>query len=596
MPASFEMPSLPTRFSRRATRSLAVAATVLVAAGLLTSCGGDDDTPAEDPEPAAERQPAANDASEPETTAAESDEPSEPAGATETPDAPAAEPEAAAESEATPEPEPAPEEAALPQPRGGTLTFGTYGSPPTLNPGLGDPAFSSFYHWAYDPLLILQPDGVFAANLATEFGYTDDRNMRYELTLREGVKFSDGTDLDAEAVKTHLDYVRSQPTALAQLLTRVENVEVTGPLSVKIELSESDPGLNYAFAQGFGVGNIISPAAIAAPETLDLGTVGAGPYVLVPDESIPADTYTFAPNPHYWNPSRIHWDEVVVRVIPNSSTMIEAMRAGQVQAAHGDATTMAAAADAGLTVVSAPNLLVGLNLVDRGGAVSAALGDVRVRRALNHGVDREAIAAALLRDGELAVSQYALEGHKGYDPALDAVNAYDPDRARQLLAEAGYGDGVTISLLTASLLGLDIVAEAVAGQLAEVGVTLDITTVADVPSYFTGLVSQEYPIVVIGYGLANMQTLSVGFIDPGGPFNPFGTVDEELDALYAEYFATVGDTSGVEQRINARLVDQAWALPVLGAPLSWYLAEGLAGIDATPGNGSVPPLVDIRPA
>lgn len=596
MPASFEMPSLPTRFSRRATRSLAVAATVLVAAGLLTSCGGDDDTPAEDPEPAAERQPAANDASEPETTAAESDEPSEPAGATETPDAPAAEPEAAAASEATPEPEPAPEEAALPQPRGGTLTFGTYGSPPTLNPGLGDPAFSSFYHWAYDPLLILQPDGVFAANLATEFGYTDDRNMRYELTLREGVKFSDGTDLDAEAVKTHLDYVRSQPTALAQLLTRVENVEVTGPLSVKIELSESDPGLNYAFAQGFGVGNIISPAAIAAPETLDLGTVGAGPYVLVPDESIPADTYTFAPNPHYWNPSRIHWDEVVVRVIPNSSTMIEAMRAGQVQAAHGDATTMAAAADAGLTVVSAPNLLVGLNLVDRGGAVSAALGDVRVRRALNHGVDREAIAAALLRDGELAVSQYALEGHKGYDPALDAVNAYDPDRARQLLAEAGYGDGVTISLLTASLLGLDIVAEAVAGQLAEVGVTLDITTVADVPSYFTGLVSQEYPIVVIGYGLANMQTLSVGFIDPGGPFNPFGTVDEELDALYAEYFATVGDTSGVEQRINARLVDQAWALPVLGAPLSWYLAEGLAGIDATPGNGSVPPLVDIRPA
>ena len=93
-----------------------------------------------------------------------------------------------------------------------------------------------------------------------------------------------------------------------------------------------------------------------------------------------------------------------------------------------------------------------------------------------------------------------------------------------------------------------------------------------------------------------MQTLSVGFINPMAPFNPFGTVDEELDSLYAEYFATVGDTSDVEQRINARLVDQAWALPVLGAPLSWYLAEGLTGIEATPGNGSVPPLVDIRPA
>ena len=581
-------------------RRLAVAAALLVVAGLLAGCG-DDDTPAAESESTAstDTAPATSKASEvaPESgTATTAPDDAGEAAATETGTTPETTEAPSDEPAAAPDDTAPTEEAAPPQPRGGTLTFGTYGSPPTLNPGLGDPAYSSFYHWAYDPLLILQPDGVFTPNLAVEFGYTDDRNMRYELTLRGGVKFSDGTDLDAEAVKTHLDYVRAQPTALAQLLTRVENVEVTGPLSVKIELSESDPGLNYAFAQGFGVGNIISPAAIAAPETLDLGTVGAGPYVLVPDKSIPADTYTFEPNPHYWNPGRIHWDEVVVRVIPNSSTMIEAMRAGQVQAAHGDATTMAAAADAGLTVVSAPNLMVGLNLVDRGGAVSAPLGDVRVRRALNHGVDRAAIAAALLGDGDLAFSQYALPGHKGYDPALDAANAYDPARARQLLAEAGYGDGVTISALTASLLGMDVLAEAVAGQLAEVGVTLDLTTVADVPSYFTGLVSQEYPIVVIGYGLANMQTLSVGFIDPGGPFNPFGTVDEELDALYAEYFATVGDTSDVEQRINARLVDQAWALPVLGAPLSWYLAAGLTGIEATPGNGSVPPLADIRPA
>ena len=99
--------------------------------------------------------------------------------------------------------------------------------------------------------MILQPDGVFAPNLAVDFGYTDDKNMRYELTLREGIKFSDGTDLDAEAVKAHLDYVRSQPTALAQLLTRVANIEATGPLSLVIELSESDPGLNFALRSGF---------------------------------------------------------------------------------------------------------------------------------------------------------------------------------------------------------------------------------------------------------------------------------------------------------------------------------------------------------
>ena len=576
-------------------RAVAGAATLLAVAGLLASCGSDDDAPAEAPATTAAADVATDDAPEADATDVATDDapeadatdvaPSEPDGA------PAEVPETTEEAEAAPSEEPS----SQPE-RGGTLTFGTYGAPPSLNPGIGDPAYSSFYHWAYDSLLILQPDGVFAPNLAMDFGYTDDKNMRYELTLREGVKFSDGTDLDAEAVKAHLDYVRSQPSALAQLLTRVANIEATGPLSLLIELSESDPGLNFAFAQGFGVGNVISPAALSSPETLDLGTAGAGPYMLVPDESIPFDTYIFVPNPHYWNPGRVHWDEVVVRVIPNSSSMIEAMRAGQVHAAHGDATTMAAAADAGLTVISAPQLMVGINLMDRGGTLSAPLADVRVRQALNHGVDREAIAAALLGDGELALSQYALEGHKGYDPALDAVNAYDPDLARQLLEEAGYGDGVTIPVLDVSLLGMDIMVQAVAGQLAEVGVTLDITTVADVTAYFTGMVSQQHPVAAIGYGLANMQTLSVGFINPMAPFNPFGTVDEELDSLYAEYFATVGDTSDVEQRINARLVDQAWALPVLGAPLSWYLAEGLTGIEATPGNGSVPPLVDIRPA
>lgn len=479
--------------------------------------------------------------------------------------------------------------------RGGTLTFGVLDAPPSLNPAIGDPAFNAVYQWAYDPLIILQPDGTYAPNLATEFGYAGDRNMRYEMTLREGVKFSDGAELDAEAVKTHLDYVRSQPTSLAQLLGKVVDIEITGPLSLAIDLSAPDPGLDFAFAQGFGAGFVISPASVASPETLDLGTAGAGPYMLVSGDSVPADTYSFVPNPHYWNPARIHWDEVVVRVIPNSSSMLEAIRAGQIQAGQGDPTTMVAAREAGITVTAAPLLMVGLNLMDRGGVVSAPLGDVRVRRALNHAVDREAVAAALLGDAALALSQYALGGHKAHDPALDALNAYDPNRARRLLAEAGYGDGVTIGVIDVSLLSLDTMVQAVSGQLAEVGVTLDITTGADVTGYFTGMISGEYPIAALAYGLRNMQTLRDFYIAPTGPFNPFGTVDPELDALYEEYFTTMGDTSDVEQRINARLVDQAWALPVMGSPLVWYLADGLGGIESTTGNAAIPSLVDIRP-
>ena len=141
----------------------------------------------------------------------------------------------------------------------------------------------------------------------------------------------------------------------------------------------AEPHRNVVGAEKLGVADAVVAqrvvfAAVRSPETIDLGTAGAGPYMLVPDESVPFDTYTFVPNPHYWNAGRVHWDEVVVRVIPNSSSMIEAIRAGQVHAAHGDATTMAAAADAGITVLAAPQLMVGLNLMDRGGTLSAPLG------------------------------------------------------------------------------------------------------------------------------------------------------------------------------------------------------------------------------
>ena len=226
--------------------------------------------------------------------------------------------------------------------------------------------------------------------------------------------------------------------------------------------------------------------------------------------------------------------------------------------------------------------------------MSPALGDVRVRQALNHAVDREAIAGALYGDPALALSQYALEGQAGYDAALDEVNSYDPDLARQLLAEAGYADGFTIEAVDVNLIGLHTIVDAIAGQLAQVGVTLEITTAPDVNGYIGGMLGGQFPTAAISYGLANMQSLYAGFINPMGPFNPFKTVDPELDALYAEYYAETGDTSDVQQRINARLVEQAWALPAVGTPLSYYLVEGLTGIEATGGNSAIPVLLDIR--
>ena len=481
---------------------------------------------------------------------------------------------------------------------GEDLTVATAAVPPSLNPAIGDPAYGLVYQWAYEPLVVMNGDGTFSEGLATEWGYVGEGNMTYELTLREGVTFSDGAVLDAEALKAYIDYARTQTAGTpTTLLAVVESVEVLDPLSVRLTLSRPDPGLTFYFAQAFGVGFVISPDAIADPASLDTMTAGTGPYMIDPEQTVAGDHYTFVQNPNYWNPERQHWETVTLRVIANPSSTVQAMQAGQVQAALGDATTLQAARNAGLEVIAPPQALSGINLADRGGTLAEPLGDVRVRQALNMAVDREAIAQALYGDAELALSQYAFEGQPAYVAELEDAYPYDVEAARDLLAEVGYADGFTLPVLSASIAGLDKLTQAVAGQLSEVGVTLEIETKATAPDYFTTMVSKEFPAAVIGYGLADMNSLYAGFVNPVGPFNWFGTTDPELDALYEEYrSASAEDGVALQQDINRRLVDQAWTIPVVSAPLSYYHVSGLTGWDATSANAGVPLVTDLRPA
>lgn len=479
-----------------------------------------------------------------------------------------------------------------------TVTFATSVVPPSLNPDIGDPAYAPLYHWAYDPLVIMNGDGTFKPGLAEKFGYVGEGNKTYEITLRDGVKFSDGTALDAEALKANIEYLRSQKLGTpATLLAAVESVEITGPLTVRLTLSRPDPGLTFYFAQAFGAGYMISPKSLGDPASLDTATAGAGPYMLDPAETVAGDHYTFVKNPNYWNPERQHFESVTVRVIANPSSTIQAIQAGQVQAALGDATTLSAARNAGLQVIAPPQAMTGINLADREGTKSEPLGNVKVRQALNMAVDRKAIAKALYGSEDLATSQYALEGQVPYSEELNEKYPYDPEAAKALLAEAGYPDGFTLPVLTTSLASLDKLTQAVAGQLEQVGVKLELTTQAAAPDYFTAMVSGEYPAAVIAYGLADMNTLWAGFVNPAGPFNFFKTVDPELDELYNKYRAADEDAgAALQKQINERLVDQAWTVPVVGAPLSYYIAPGLTGFDATSANAGVPLVTDLQPA
>ena len=141
-----------------------------------------------------------------------------------------------------------------------------------------------------------------------------------------------------------------------------------------------------------------------------------------------------------------------------------------------------------------------------------------------------------------------------------------------MLADAGYADGLTITVIDVNLIGMHTLVEAIAGQLAEVGVTLEITTAPDVNGYIGGMLGKQFPTAAVAYGLFDIQTLYAGYVNPLGPVNPFQTVDAELDALYAEYYRDDG------RHLRCRAADQcSTGGSGLGAPRGRRPARLLPG-------------------
>jgi peptide/nickel transport system substrate-binding protein len=133
------------------------------------------------------------------------------------------------------------------------------------------------------------------------------------------------------------------------------------------------PAVMSLFDAYFLSGDIISPKGLEKPDQLGSATFGAGPYKLDPASTISGKSYTYVPNEHYYDKSRIKWDKVVVQVFEDQNAGIQAMKAGQLKVLVSDPFTgnaNAANLPADLRLVSDPVQWTGLVLADRKGSTS----------------------------------------------------------------------------------------------------------------------------------------------------------------------------------------------------------------------------------
>ena len=349
-----------------------------------------------------------------------------------------------------------------------SITLGMQLEPPNLDPtGAAAAAIDEVvYANIFEGLTRYQADGSIVPALAKSWDISDD-GLTYTFTLHSGVKFHDGTTMDADDVKFSLDRARAEDSTNAQkrLFTGIASVDVVNPTTVRITLSNPDGGFITNLAWG--------DAVIVAPESIDAAAnapVGTGPFKF--SRWVQGDRIEIEKNLDYWG-EPVALEKATFKFISDPTAAFAAVMAGDIDAFPGYPApenlpqfeadprfSVIVGSTEGETILSMNNK-------------SEKLADVRVRKAIAHAINRQAIIDGAMFGFGTPIGTHFAPHHPDYLD-LTGQSAYDPAAAKALLKEAGYGDGLTLSLKLPPPSYARRGGEIIASQLREVGIETEI--------------------------------------------------------------------------------------------------------------------------
>ncbi len=389
------------------------------------------------------------------------------------PAAPApAEPAKPAESGEAAAPAPAEEAASGPQ---GTLTVALSTFPNSLDPvNASERQASNAMRHLYDALVWVERDGTKSPNLAESWEISED-GTEYIFHLRQDVVFHNGEPFNADSVvfswerNTNPEMQWSDRWALATSVEKIDDYTVKVTTDGPNPLFLAIVGNDWAMLPPKYFEEVGEEGFAAHP-------VGTGPFEFV--EWQKGDRIVYKANANYWKEDLPKLAELVFRPIPESATRVAAIQTGEIDIATRLSSEEAASLEGapGVNVISYPvdrvyyiafnNLTTGVGLPTE---------DARVRQAMNYAVDVDAIIEALFDGHARPSTGYVTPANLGYDETLQPFG-YDPEKAKALLAEAGYPDGFSIDMACPSgaYTNFEQVCEAIQGYLGDVGIDVNL--------------------------------------------------------------------------------------------------------------------------
>lgn len=412
--------------------------------------------------------------------------------------------------------------------------------------------------------------GELIPHAAESWEYNEDGTV-LTLQLREGMTFSDESSVDAAAVAATMERTRKTPGAVQSKFEKVSEVVAVDDLIVEVRFDAHDPQFIYNLALGAG--------AIGHPDTLDdqrteTDPIGSGPYTLDVENTVAGTTYVLEKRDDHWNADAIEVDTFTVRVLPDPTAAFNALQAGEIDAAGVRAEMLAQLDESQFTFseIEATAVVV-LDILDRAGETWPALGDERVRQALNLAVNRDDFVTGLLGGQGQATEQVFNPQGEVYDPALEGAYEYDPERARELVEDAGYvGETFEIpsTFLSTSF------EPAISQAFEDAGLKVEWVSVPPQQAQSAHL-SGDYGISFQIVGFNSDPADAFYHYGLGGFGNPANYSDDVLEEQFATINSTVEFDGALDayRAVNEHAVEQALEVPIAYIGSTWAGRDGI---------------------
>ncbi len=443
---------------------------------------------------------------------------------------------------------------------------------PHATPGSGQ---NVILPYIFDTLIFRDMDNSYQPYLATSWEIAPD-GKSVTFTLRDDVTFHDGTPLNAEAVVFTFNRFKEAKTSAGEGLASMTGVEALDEYTVRFSFAEPSAVFFSTLATPYA--GIVSPSAVeAAGDAFGQQPVGSGPFKFAAWQQ--GTEIVLERNPDYrWSPSTIsnpgapYLDQVVFKVIPDASTQLAALQAGEVDLIFVNSPTQISKleADPDVQLIETQlNSLIYLGF----NCARAPLDQVTVRQALSHAINKdEILQAALGGTGQVAFAPMA-PTLPGFDPSLKQYElGYDPTRASELLTEAGFtpgadgtlskdGQPLNLTLLTFARAPNEDVATLLQSQLKAIGVNVEIQQF-DTPTAAKAATEGQYDLLLWRYDRNDADVLNVNLHSSRiGSSNRFGYRNPQVDELLDQAARELDEAARATYYVEAQqliMADAPW--------------------------------------